>query len=47
MQQGDVNQTYADVAKLENEFNYQSKTPIKVGVSRFVDWYKEYYKLRD
>ena len=43
IQPGDVNQTYADVAKLENEFDYQSKTPIKIGVSRFVDWYKEYY----
>ena len=43
MQPGDVNQTYADVAKLENEFNYQSKTSIKEGVNKFVDWYKEYY----
>tara|TARA_R110001632_G_scaffold63318_1_gene151345 strand:+ start:2302 stop:3339 length:1038 start_codon:yes stop_codon:yes gene_type:complete len=45
MQQGDVNQTYADVAKLENEFDYQSKTPIKEGVNKFLDWYKDYFNL--
>jgi len=44
MQQGDVNQTYADVAKLENEFNYQSKTSIREGVCHFVKWYENYYK---
>ena len=47
MQAGDVNQTYADVTKLKNEFNYQSKTSIKFGVSRFVDWYKQYYSIKD
>jgi len=45
MQPGDVNQTYADVAKLANEFDYLSKTPIKVGVTKFVDWYKEYFNF--
>jgi len=43
MQPGDVNKTFADVTSLKKNFNYQSKTPIKVGVSKFVDWYKEYY----
>ena len=47
MQPGDVNKTFADVTSLKKNFNYQSKTPIKVGVSKFVDWYKLYYKTID
>lgn len=43
MQDGDVNQTFADISSLTKNFNYQPKTSIKLGVSKFVDWYKEFY----
>lgn len=43
MQPGDVPQTYADVSDLEREVGFKPSTPIEVGVSRFVDWYREYY----
>ena len=46
IQPGDVASTYADVSGLEKDFNYRPDTPISVGISKFVDWYMEYYKLK-
>ena len=45
MQPGDVYQTYADVTDLMNDFDFKPDTPISVGLGRFVDWYREYYKI--
>lgn len=45
LQPGDVPDTYADVGDLINDFNYKPSMNIKDGVKKFVDWYKEYYKL--
>jgi len=45
MQPGDVPMTWADTADLEVNLDYRPDTPIKEGVSRFIDWYKSYYKL--
>lgn len=45
MQPGDVYQTYADVTELENDFDFRPVTSIEDGLSRFVAWYKEYYKI--
>ena len=42
MQDGDVNQTFADISSLKKNFNYQPKTLIKTGVSKFVEWYKDF-----
>ena len=46
MQAGDVNQTWADVSKLQKDYNYKPNTPIKEGVEAFIDWYKTYYKIK-
>jgi len=43
MQPGDVPQTYADIEASRRDLGYEPKTPITVGVPRFVDWYKDYY----
>ena len=43
MQAGDVPSTYADVDDLVKDFDYKPKTRIEDGVSKFVDWYLEYY----
>jgi UDP-glucuronate 4-epimerase len=43
IQPGDVPATYADVTDLENVFNYKPNTSIDFGISKFIDWYKEYY----
>lgn len=44
MQPGDVYQTYADVTDLMNVFDFKPNTPIEVGLAKFVEWYKAYYK---
>ncbi|HLJ28086.1 MAG TPA: NAD-dependent epimerase [Candidatus Angelobacter sp.] len=45
MQPGDVPVTYADIDNLSQAVGYRPKTPIEEGVSRFVDWYRGYYKV--
>lgn len=45
MQPGDVEQTYADVQNLIDEFGYQPKTSIKDGIQSFIEWYKLFYKI--
>jgi UDP-glucuronate 4-epimerase len=45
MQAGDVKQTYADVSKLKEDYNYQPNTPIDKGIGAFVAWFKSYYKI--
>jgi UDP-glucuronate 4-epimerase len=44
MQPGDVPATYADVADLARDVGFAPKTPIEVGIPRFVEWYRAYYK---
>ena len=45
MQPGDVYQTYADVTPLIEKFGFKPSTPIEEGLARFVEWYKDYYKV--
>jgi UDP-glucuronate 4-epimerase len=45
MQPGDVPDTYADVTDLAEQFHYQPSTEVADGIARFVDWYRDYYKL--
>ena len=45
LQPGDVPDTYADVSDLFHEFGYQPTTKIKEGVSNFVKWYRNFYKV--
>lgn len=45
MQAGDVLITYADVEDLEQDVGFKPKTMIDEGIKKFVDWYKEYYKI--
>jgi UDP-glucuronate 4-epimerase len=44
MQPGDVTRTWADVSALAKDFNYKPNTSVSEGVSKFVNWYKNYYK---
>lgn len=43
LQPGDVPDTYADSTKLQEATGYKPDTPVKEGVRRFVEWYREYY----
>ncbi|MCU0833734.1 MAG: NAD-dependent epimerase [Chromatiaceae bacterium] len=45
LQAGDVPDTYADVEDLVRDTGYMPSTSVEVGVSRFVDWYREYYRI--
>ena len=42
MQQGDVPKTFADVDELINDYKYSPSTDIKLGIKKFVDWFKIY-----
>lgn len=44
MQPGDVHVTYASIDQLSAATGYRPHTPLEVGISRFVDWYLEFYK---
>ncbi len=45
MQPGDVLRTYADVSALEEAIGFKPRTSLSDGIGKFVDWYKEYYKV--
>ena len=45
LQPGDVPGTYANVDDLVRDFNYKPDTSIKIGIEKFISWYKEYYKI--
>ena len=47
MQQGDMENTYADVEDLKKDYGYQPHTPLRAGIQRFADWYKSYYYRED
>jgi len=45
LQPGDVPDTYADVAELSRDTGYAPSTPVEVGIGRFVDWYRAFYRV--
>ena len=42
MQPGDVSVTYADTTPLEQDFGFKPSTPLREGLRKFAEWYKEY-----
>lgn len=45
IQDGDVPETFADVDDLMRDVDFKPETPIEEGVGKFVDWFREYYKI--
>ena len=43
MQPGDVPVTYADTSALERDFGFKPHTPLRAGLRKFAEWYKEFY----
>ncbi len=43
MQQGDVPATWADASLLRNLTGYAPQTDMRLGVAKFVDWYRAYH----
>lgn len=38
---GDVKDTHADISKAKNSLGYKTKTELKDGLKKFIEWYKE------
>ncbi len=45
LQPGDVPATYADIEDLSRDVGFKPSTPIEVGIPRFVQWYRDFYKV--
>ena len=45
LQPGDVLETSADIEKSKEMLGFSPKTPIRKGIKKFLDWYREYYKV--
>ena len=43
MQPGDVPVTFADTSALERDFGFRPHTPLRDGLRKFAEWYKEFY----
>lgn len=44
MQPGDVEETYAEIADLQQLVGFNPSTPLEVGLPKFIDWYLDFYK---
>ena len=45
LQQGDVKQTLSNTNLIKKITGYNPKTNYKLGIKKFLDWYKEYFKV--
>lgn len=45
LQPGDVPDTYADVSDLVNDLDYRPGTELEEGIKKFVEWYKDFYRI--
>jgi UDP-glucuronate 4-epimerase len=44
LQPGDIPSTYADVSKLQRDFDFAPRTSVEDGIAKFVAWHKQYYR---
>ena len=44
-QAGDMDSTWADTSELEARTEFSPSVSIETGIERFVEWYREYYKV--
>lgn len=45
MQAGDVPITYADTTPLQRDYGFKPNTPLRTGLRKFVEWYKDFYQV--
>ncbi len=45
LQPGDVPETYANVDDLINDVGFKPATSIEDGIARFIEWYRDFYKI--
>jgi UDP-glucuronate 4-epimerase len=46
IQLGDVKKTLSNSTELYKIISYKPKTKIETGISKFIEWYKNYYKIK-
>ncbi len=46
LQPGDVPATYANIDDLIRDVGFKPDTPLDVGIPKFIEWYKDYYKVK-
>ena len=42
---GDVRETFADIARAKRDFGFAPKVSLDNGISRFVEWFRNYHRL--
>ena len=47
MQPGDMRETFADVSRARAALGYEPKIDLRVGIGRFVDWYRSWCAERE
>jgi len=45
MQPGDFLENFADISKAKKDLGFEPKTSLEHGIKKFVEWYKDYYKI--
>tara|TARA_B100000676_G_scaffold27224_1_gene25093 strand:+ start:1326 stop:2234 length:909 start_codon:yes stop_codon:yes gene_type:complete len=45
IQPGDMKETFADIDKSKDMLNFNPKTNLYLGISKFISWYKKYYNI--
>jgi UDP-glucuronate 4-epimerase len=45
LQPGDVPETYANIEKTKKMLGFNPKTSIRTGIRKFLNWYRDYYKI--
>ncbi len=46
LQKGDVYKTHANIDNLINNINFKPSIELKIGIKKYIDWYKEYYNVK-
>ena len=46
LQKGDVKTTYANISKIKSDAKYKPSTDLYKGVSKFINWYLNYYNYK-
>ena len=46
MQPGDVSETFGDISLAKEKLDYSPQTSVAEGVKNFINWYKEFYKIK-
>ena len=44
LQKGDVIKTHASLKRIRKLLNYKPKTDVKIGIKKYIDWYRNFSK---